>query len=52
MSARQTSIGGRFLAVERGLWPKFDGWPFRRELEELERLRAEKAQAEKQCPKN
>jgi hypothetical protein len=27
----RTSIGGRHIAKERGLFPAWSGWPFRRE---------------------
>ncbi len=60
MTARQTAVGGKFVAVERGLWPKFDGWPFKRELEELARgartedawLRKSAMPTEEACGKN
>jgi hypothetical protein len=61
MTVRRANVGGRFVAVERGLWPEFDGWPFRRELDELamrrrvdviEPDRRKQATTEEPCKKN
>jgi hypothetical protein len=27
---RKGNVGGRWIAIERGLWRKPSGWPFRR----------------------
>lgn len=48
MTSRKANIGGHFIAVERGLWPKFCGWPFCRELREIEAMHPDYCPARQQ----
>jgi hypothetical protein len=35
MNANKTRVGGKFLAIERGMLPRWRGWPFQGVLRQL-----------------
>ena len=42
MRAKSKSVGGRYVAIERGLVPRWSGWPFPGEVPDLRSRRTKK----------